>query len=127
MDIYNRLPEDIQRKMFIYFRHPVAQQLHDYPWIIPQIINNWPPPLTTEYRIALAKMVENPTIHRTICCVQCGKPLPLDDQDNKFESLLRDGCGLTLMSVDGNACFSKKSWGKSTFLSVICGCLQTKL
>ena len=67
MDIYNRLPEDIQQKMFIYFRHPIAQQLHDYPWVIPQIINNWPPPPTTKYRIALAKMVAAPIKSRKRC------------------------------------------------------------
>ena len=59
MDIYNRLPQDIQHKMFIYFRHPVAQQLHDYPWIIPQIIDKWPRPPTTRRRIDLARMVAN--------------------------------------------------------------------
>ena len=59
MEIYNKLPEDIQHKMFIYFRHPIAQQLHKYPWVIPQVINQWPSPPTTRYRIVLAKMVTN--------------------------------------------------------------------
>ena len=61
MEIYHRLPPDIQQKMFQYFRHPIAQQLHNYPWIIPQIINQWPPAPTAKHRLALARMVMNPT------------------------------------------------------------------
>ena len=67
MDIYNRLPEDIQHKMFIYFRHPIAQQLHNYPWVIPQVIKQWPSVPTTKYRISLAKMVANPIMSRKRC------------------------------------------------------------
>jgi len=89
MDIYNRLPEDIQKKMFIYFRHPVAQQLHDNWWVIPQIINNWPPPPTTEYRLALARMVDNPTTGRHRCgCIYyeqhqvCCNDIPEEELDS---------------------------------------------
>ena len=67
MEIYYRLPSDIQQKMFKYFRHPIAQQLHNYPWVIPQIINSWPPPPTTKYRLALARMVMNPNPSQQRC------------------------------------------------------------
>jgi len=89
MDIYNKLPEDIQRKMFIYFRHPIAQQLHDYPWVIPQIINKWPPPPTMKYRIALARMIANPTMGRKRCgCIfyeqhqVCCNDIPEEELDS---------------------------------------------
>ena len=55
MDIYYRLPSDIRNKIFLHFRHPIAQQLHNYPWIIPEIINQWPPPPTIEYRPQTSK------------------------------------------------------------------------
>ena len=69
MEIYDRLPSDIQRKMFQYFRHPIAQQLHNYPWVIPQIINQWPPPPTTADRIAMARLVmQSHPRQRCGCC-----------------------------------------------------------
>ena len=89
MDIYNRLPEDIQHKMFIYFRHPIAQQLHNYPWVIPQVIKQWPSVPTTKYRISLAKMVANPIISRKRCgCIYyeqhqvCCNDLPEEELDS---------------------------------------------
>ena len=89
MDIYERLPLDIQRKMFQYFRHPIAQQLHNYPWVIPQIIYQWTPPPTTRYRIALAKMLANPTGIRHRCgCIYyeqhqvCCNDIPEEELDS---------------------------------------------
>ena len=89
MEIYERLPFDIQRKMFQYFRHPIAQQLHNYPWVIPQIIYQWPPPPTTKYRIALAKMLANPTHRRHRCgCIYyeqhqvCCEDIPEEELDS---------------------------------------------
>ena len=67
MEIYERLPYDVKREIIKYFRHPIAQKLHDYPWVIPQVIYQWPPPPTTEYRISLARMVNNPGPGRHRC------------------------------------------------------------
>ena len=54
MDIYYKLPHDIQSKICFYFRHPIAEALHKYPWIIPEIKYNWSPPPTTKKRLAYA-------------------------------------------------------------------------
>ena len=87
MDIYYRLPENIQHKIFMHFRHPIAQQLHDNPWIIPKIINKWPAPPTTEYRLALAKMVNNPYPRKRCGCIYyeqhqvCCNDIPEEELD----------------------------------------------
>ena len=88
MEIYDRLPYDVKREIVRYFRHPLAQALHDYPWVIPQIINQWPPPPTTEYRIKIAKMVNNPKCLRRCGCIYyeqhqvCCEDLPEEQLDS---------------------------------------------
>ena len=60
MDIYWKLPYDIRSKIFMHFRHPVACLLNAYPWVFAEIYLQWPAPITTERRIDIAKMINDP-------------------------------------------------------------------
>ena len=67
MDIYYKLPHDIQSKICFYFRHPIAEALHKYPWIIPEVKYNWPRPPTTKVRLAYAMMLYRGSTSRHRC------------------------------------------------------------
>ena len=94
MDIYERLPYDVKREIIKYFRHPFAQALHDYPWIIREIKNQWPAPPTTTKRIALARMVMNPGPRKRCGCIYweqhavCCKYMDEEDLDT-WDPLVR--------------------------------------
>ena len=87
MDIYQRLPKDIRQKIFRYFRHPFAQELHINPWIISKIINKWAPPQTPRQRIATAKMVMSAHSSKRCGCIYyeqhqvCCNDIPEEELD----------------------------------------------
>lgn len=54
MDIYYKLPTDIQSKICFYFRHPNAQMIQDNKWHVKAIINHYPQIPTIENRLRYA-------------------------------------------------------------------------